>query len=67
MKKIIFPVIALVLVGFGLIKTGLTDSEREFAIKEMTRTHDHLMHTIEGLSKAQLHFKADPTSWSIAE
>ncbi|MGB5821844.1 MAG: DinB family protein [Saonia sp.] len=67
MKKLVLPIVVLALVGFGVISTGLTDAERKFAIKEMTRTHDHLLKVVEGLSEEQLSFKADPNSWSIAE
>lgn len=34
---------------------------------EMTASHDHLLEVLDGLSEEQLNFKADPTSWSIAE
>lgn len=67
MKKIILPIVVLAVVGFAVMGTGLTKAEREFAVKEMTRTHDHLISVAEGLNEAQLTFKADSISWSIAE
>lgn len=67
MKKIILPIVVLALVGFGVINTGLTDAEREMAVQELTKTKDRLTSTIEGLSEAQLNFKIDSTSWSVAE
>lgn len=67
MKKFIIPFIFLGIVGFTSIDTKLTDAERLVAMTEMTATHDHLLEALDGLSEEQLHFKPDPTSWSIAE
>lgn len=67
MKKIILPIVILALVGFGITATGLTDTEREMAVVELTKTQNHLTSTIDGLSKKQLNFKASPESWSVAE
>lgn len=67
MKKIILPIVALVLVGFGVIAPGLTDEEREMAVKELAKTQARLTSTVEGLNDEQLNFKATPESWSVAE
>lgn len=67
MKKIILPIIVLALVGFGVINPGLTDEERKMAIKELAKTQERLTSTVEGLTDAQLNFKATPESWSVAE
>ncbi|WP_411029101.1 DinB family protein [Spongiimicrobium sp. 3-5] len=67
MKKVILPIVLLAFVGFGVLETGLTDMEREFAIKEMSKTQDHLLSTVAGLSEVQLSFKPDSTAWSISE
>ena len=67
MKKIILPLVVLTLVGFGIVNEKLTEEDREFAITEMTQSHDYLSDTLEGLSQEQLDFKTDETSWSIAE
>lgn len=67
MKKIILPIVVLAFLGFGVMETGLTEAERKFAVKEMTKTHDHLLRVVEGLSEAQLNYKAAEASWSIAE
>ncbi|MEP3208944.1 MAG: DinB family protein [Maribacter sp.] len=67
MKKIILPLVALVMVSFGPLKTGITDAEREMTIKELTKSHDRLTNAIEGLSETQLNFKASAESWSVAE
>ncbi len=53
--------------GFGIEEQKLTDAEREFAITEMTKTHDHFLSVLDGLSQEQLDFKSDASSWSIAE
>jgi len=67
MKKNIIPLIVLTLVSFNVMRTGLTDEERAFAISEMTKSHNYLLDEVEGLSEAQLNFKSSPDSWSIAE
>lgn len=67
MKKLILPIVMLILVGFSLKDTKLTEAEREFAASEMTASKDQLLHSLKGLSENQLNFKSDSTSWSVAE
>jgi len=67
MKKIILPIVALVLVSFGVTTPGLTAEEREMAIAELTETQERLTTTVELLSEEQLNFKPTPESWSVAE
>jgi hypothetical protein len=67
MKKILLPVIALCLLGFGPTSTKLTDQERVIGALELTKTHAYMMETLNGLSEEQLNFKSSPESWSIAE
>ncbi len=67
MKKVILPIVLLAVLAFGVLKSTLTDAEREFAVKEMTESHDHFLNTLEGLNEVQLNFKATDDSWSIAE
>lgn len=67
MKKKLFPILILAMLGFGIASEKLTDAERELAVTEMTNTHDHLLSALEGLSPEQLNFKSDASSWSIAE
>ena len=45
--------------GFSIEEQKLTDAEREFAMTEMTKTHDHFLSVLDGLSKEQLDFKSD--------
>ncbi len=67
MKKILLPVLVFALMSFGMLTTGITDSEREHAVKDLTKTHDRLTTVIEGLSEAQLNFKAAEGSWSVGD
>tara|TARA_R110002012_G_scaffold64021_7_gene168430 strand:+ start:9676 stop:10281 length:606 start_codon:yes stop_codon:yes gene_type:complete len=67
MKKVILPVVLLAVMAFGVVKSTLTDAEREFAVKELTKSHDHFLNTLEGLNEAQLNYKVTDDSWSIAE
>ncbi|TQO36345.1 DinB family protein [Arenibacter algicola] len=67
MKKVILPVVLLAVMAFGVVKSTLTDAEREFAVKELTKSHDHFLNTLEGLNEAQLNYKITDDSWSIAE
>ena len=45
----------------------MTDSEREFAIKQLLEGRDAVTRAVDGLTSAQLHFKPQPESWSIAD
>lgn len=67
MKKVFLPIVLLALCAFGVVKSTLTEAEREFAVKELTRTHDHFLNTLEGLNEEQLNYKVTNDSWSIAE
>lgn len=67
MKRSFFPLAALFFLSFMLIETSLSQKERNFAIDELTKSKNHLVSAVKGLSKEQLNFKASPDSWSIAE
>ena len=66
MKKLIAPLVALILFGFGVTGEKLTDEERAAAVTKLTETHEYLLKTVEGLSEAQLNYQSSPESWSIA-
>lgn len=66
MKKTILPIVALVLVSFGVL-TGISDAERKMTSEHLMQTKERLLGLIDGLSESQLNFKATPVSWSIAE
>ena len=67
MKRLFIPFAALFLLSFMLIETSLSQKERTFAIDELTKSKNHLVSALKGLSKEQLNFKPSPDSWSIAE
>ncbi|MCK0145698.1 DinB family protein [Arenibacter sp. F26102] len=67
MKNLILSIVVLTILAFGVVKSTLTDAEREFAVKEMTKSHDHFLNTLDGLSEEQLNYKITDDSWSIAE
>ncbi len=66
MKKILLIVMVTV-IGFTNVNAQLTEAEKEAALAEMTKTHDHLLSTIKGLNEEQLNFKSSEDAWSIAE
>lgn len=67
MKKIILPIVVLAFLGFGLINPGLSVEERKMTTDHLLQTQERVTSTLEGLSEAQLNFKATPESWSVAE
>lgn len=67
MKKIILPVVVLAFLGFGIINPGLSVEERKMTTDHLMQTQERLTRTVDGLSAAQLNFKATPESWSVAE
>lgn len=67
MKKLILPMIALLLFSFSTDTFKLTDDERKMAIKHLTETRDHMSKVLDGLTEEQLNFKPEEEAWSIAE
>lgn len=67
MKKIMLPMVVLVMMAFSQVDTSLTNAERTFAINELNKTYDRFTNTLDGLSKEQLNYKVAEDSWSIAE
>jgi hypothetical protein len=69
MKTFIFFIltVAIVSMSFNRLDTTLTDAERKYAIDLLQGTKDNLLSKVNGLTAAQLNFKADSTSWSVAE
>jgi hypothetical protein len=45
----------------------MTDSEKEFATKQLLEGRDVVLRAISGLADAQLHFRPRPEDWSIAD
>lgn len=67
MKKFGIILLAMALCAFSFTGLKLSDEDRGKAIDHLSQTRDHLLATVEGLSDEQLHYKASPESWSIAE
>lgn len=67
MKRIILPIVMLVLVSFTAETFKLTDAEREMAVKELVHSQDEMLLALDGLSEAQLNYKPDDETWSLAE
>ncbi|MBW8242339.1 DinB family protein [Muricauda oceani] len=68
MKKLIFPLVILLLFSFSKDSgTNLDKNDREWIMKHLTETREHMKQVLDGLSDEQLDYKPDPTSWSIAE
>lgn len=57
----------LLFMSFTAFTPELSTAERKLAIDYLTRTKDDLLKSIRGLSSAQLNFKSDSDSWSVAE
>lgn len=66
MKKI-STLLFVTLIGVATTHAQLTKAEKDAAVAEMTKTHDHLLAKIKGLNEAQLNFKSSEDAWSIAE
>ncbi|NNK21225.1 MAG: DinB family protein [Flavobacteriaceae bacterium] len=67
MKKLILPVVCLMLFSFTSDNIKLTDEERNFAINELTQAKKQLMNVLDDLSDEQLNFKPSEADWSVAE
>lgn len=67
MKKIILPIVMFVLVSFTAGTAKLTDAERDMAVKKLTNTQKEMLNALDGLSDAQLNYKPDAETWSLAE
>jgi DinB superfamily len=67
MKKLFFPVVILMMLSFTTTDMSITKAERKFALAKLKETKNHLKEAIKGLSAAQLNFKANDSTWSIAE
>lgn len=67
MKKLILPVVALVLFSFSADTPKLTEEERQMVNKLLTETRDHMLTVLDGLTEEQRNFKPDASTWSIAD
>ena len=67
MKKLILPIVALLLFSFSADTFKLTDDDRKMAIKHLTETRDHMSKVLKGLTDEQLNFLPEEEAWSIAQ
>lgn len=67
MKKLILPLVTLLLLSFSADMSKLSDEDRKKAVDHLENTRDEMAKILKGLSEAQLNFKAEEDSWSIAE
>lgn len=66
-QKLILVIIAVAAMSFKYSEAGLTEAERKYASNLLQETRDNLLSKVSGLTAAQLQFKPDANSWSIAE
>nr|WP_299170597.1 DinB family protein [uncultured Allomuricauda sp.] len=67
MKKLILPLVTLLLFSFSTDMSKLSDEDRKKAVDHLENTRDEMAKILKGLSEEQLNFKAEEDSWSIAE
>jgi hypothetical protein len=68
MKKLFLPFVMLFALSFTTADTTtISKTERKYALAKLKDTKKHLKEATKGLSAAQLNYKADAESWSIAE
>jgi len=65
MKKLTGILMAFMLISFISADKTLTQKERKFATDLLKSTHEALQKSIEGLTDAQLNFKASDSTWSV--
>jgi len=65
--KLFLLTIAVVSMSFNHPDAGLTEAERKYAVDLLQETKNNLNKKVKGLTPEQLNFKADATSWSVAE
>lgn len=67
MKKLILPLVALLLLSFSTDSAKLSDEDRKMTIKHLTESRDQLAKVLKGLNEAQLNFQPEEGTWSIAQ
>ena len=67
MRKLLLLVPLAFLASFSVTHDTLTKKERKFAKDYLKETRKDLMKAVEGLSAAQLTFKADAAKWSVED
>lgn len=67
MKKIFLPITLFMMLSYTTSDDLMTQAERKFALEQFQNSETHLLSVIKGLSRTQLNFKANDSSWSVAE
>jgi hypothetical protein len=67
MRKLLAPVLLILVMSFTVSDNKLTDEERRLGMTELTNSRDHLSIVLRGLSENQLNYRTSRDSWSIAE
>src|SRR3989337_2029338 len=67
MKKYLMLLPLAFIMSFSVSDSTLTKKERRFAKDHLKETRKELIKTVDGLSAAQLSFKADSTRWSVED
>jgi hypothetical protein len=67
MKRLFTLACALMLVGAAASAQELSQADRDKGVQYLEQTRDDVAASVKGISDAQLHFKAGPDRWSIAE
>lgn len=65
MKNVFFSAIALVFLSFAIDGDTISNKERKDANDLLKDSHGTLLKSLEGLSEAQLNYKASDSSWSV--
>jgi hypothetical protein len=66
-KKISLLLCALVFTGITARAAELSQADRDKGVTYLEQTRDSVVAAVSGLSDAQMHFKAGPDRWSVAE
>ncbi|WP_431125026.1 DinB family protein [Flagellimonas flava] len=67
MKKLILPLVALLLFSFSADTNKLSEDDRKKVVNHLKETRDQMSKVLRGLSQAQLTFKPEEDAWSIAD
>jgi uncharacterized damage-inducible protein DinB len=67
MKKLFALVCALMIFSVTASAQELSKEDREKGVQYLEQTRDGVVAAVSGLSDAQMHFKAGPDRWSVAE
>ncbi len=67
MHKLILLLCALVFLSVPAFAQELSQADRDKGVQYLEQTRDGVVAAVSGLSGAQMHFKAAPDRWSVAE